>query len=60
MASSGSGGRSTRPVEGSVVTEVHGADRESELTRMTTGKLETTAGADLAKALLKEFNGDQY
>lgn len=40
---------------GSKVVEVEGADRESELTRMTTGKLDTSAGLELAKALLKEF-----
>ena len=46
--------------EGSVVKEVHGEDREGELTRMATGKLETQAGAELARALLMEFNGDSY
>ena len=50
----------TRSAEGSVVKEVHGKERELELTRMTTGKLDTGAGADLARELLQEFNGNTY
>jgi len=39
----------------SQVFEVRGADREAELARMATGKLDTSAGRDLAKALLEAF-----
>lgn len=37
---------------GSIVAEVNGETRVSELARMATGKLEMTAGSDLARALL--------
>jgi DNA repair protein RecN (Recombination protein N) len=47
--------REQAPRRGSHVTEVEGTERESELTRMTTGNLDTSAGLELAKALLKEF-----
>ena len=40
---------------GSTVVEVRGVDRENELTRMTTGNLDTSAGLELAKVLLEEF-----
>lgn len=36
----------------SIVAEVNGEARVSELARMATGKLEMTAGSDLARALL--------
>ncbi len=36
----------------SLATEVNGEARVSELARMATGKLEMTAGLDLARALL--------
>jgi DNA repair ATPase RecN len=39
----------------SVLKEIYGPIRESELARMTTGKIRTNAGADLAKVLLAEF-----
>ena len=43
----------------SVVEQVLGETREAELARMATGKLDTNAGTDLAKALLDEFGTSQ-
>ena len=39
----------------STVLQVHGESREAELARMATGRLDTSAGTDLARALLSAF-----